>query len=84
VGSTATIPSFFSHKPAWQDNARCQNLPRAMARHAIFSAATVAIYDESIGEPDTGIPMSTDFDALPATWCCRDCGAKPDHIEQII
>lgn len=38
------------------------------------------VYDEALGDPDTGIPPGTRFEAIPADWRCPDCGAtKEDY-----
>ena len=36
------------------------------------------IYDEAAGEPSTGMPPGTVFDALPPDWRCPVCGAARD------
>ena len=33
------------------------------------------IYDSSIGDPDNGIPVGTDFLDIPDEWVCPICGA---------
>jgi rubredoxin len=39
------------------------------------------IYDPAEGDPTTGVPPGTPFDALPADWCCPDCGATKADFE---
>lgn len=33
------------------------------------------IYDEAIGDPESGIPPGTRFADLPDSWICPACGA---------
>jgi len=33
------------------------------------------IYDEALGDPDSGIAAGTRWEDVPADWCCPDCGA---------
>jgi len=38
------------------------------------------IYDESVGDPGTGIAPGTRLEDLPDDWICPDCGAgKADY-----
>jgi len=39
------------------------------------------IYDESLGDPDSGIPPGTRFEDLPDDWACPDCGADKNDFE---
>jgi rubredoxin len=39
------------------------------------------IYDPKIGDPDSGIPPGTPFEALPDDWECPDCGVKKENFE---
>lgn len=32
------------------------------------------IYDESAGDPDSGLAPGTRFDDIPDDWMCPDCG----------
>jgi len=41
------------------------------------------IYDESLGDPETGIKPGTRFGDLPATWSCPDCGASKEDFEEL-
>lgn len=41
------------------------------------------IYDESVGDPDTGIPPGTHFEDLPDDWCCPECGVSKDDYDLI-
>ena len=40
-------------------------------------------YHSEIGDPLHGIEAKTDFEELPAEWCCPLCGASKDDFEQI-
>ena len=33
------------------------------------------IYDEALGDPNSGIAAGTRWEDVPADWCCPDCGA---------
>ena len=39
------------------------------------------VYDPAEGDPDTGIPPGTPFEALPADWACPECGATKADFE---
>jgi len=56
------------------------NIPRAifMCRECGY------LFDESIGDPEAGIPAHTDMDALPDGWHCPECGKDKSYLEQII
>jgi rubredoxin---NAD+ reductase len=32
------------------------------------------IYDEAVGDPDSGIAPGTRWDDIPDTWACPECG----------
>jgi rubredoxin len=38
------------------------------------------LYDESLGDPDSGIAPGTRFEDIPDDWSCPECGAmKADY-----
>lgn len=44
------------------------------------------IYDESIGDEDSGIKAGTKFEDIPSSWVCPICGASKtdeDNWEEI-
>lgn len=41
------------------------------------------IYDEKIGDPDSGIAPGTKFEDIPDDWLCPDCGVGKDDFELI-
>src|SRR3546814_721544 len=41
------------------------------------------IYDEELGDPDTGIAPGTRFEDIPDDWVCPECGAGKDAYEKI-
>ena len=41
------------------------------------------VYDEEIGEPDTGTPPGTPFERLPDGWRCPVCQAGKDAFELV-
>jgi rubredoxin len=38
------------------------------------------VYDEALGDPDSGTPRGTAFEELPADWTCPICGASKDEF----
>ena len=41
------------------------------------------IYDETIGDPDGGIPSCNPFDELGPTWVCPGCGLGKEAFEEV-
>ncbi len=41
------------------------------------------IYDESLGDPNSGVPAGTAFESLPDTWVCPVCGVEKSQFEKI-
>jgi rubredoxin len=41
------------------------------------------IYDPAEGDPDSGIPAGTPFEALPDDWVCPVCGVGKDQFEKM-
>jgi rubredoxin len=41
------------------------------------------IYDEDIGDPDSGIEAGTKFADLPDDWVCPMCGAAKEDFSLI-
>ncbi|MCR8922024.1 FAD-dependent oxidoreductase [Dasania sp. GY-MA-18] len=41
------------------------------------------IYDEKVGDPDSGIAPGTKFEDIPDDWLCPDCGVGKDDFELI-
>lgn len=38
------------------------------------------VYDEALGDPDSGIARGTLFEDIPDDWICPECGAsKADY-----
>lgn len=40
------------------------------------------VYDEAIGDPDSGIAPGTKFEDLPDDWVCPVCGVSKDQFEK--
>lgn len=40
------------------------------------------VYDPAAGDPDSGIPKGTPFEALPDDWVCPICGVAKDQFEK--
>lgn len=41
------------------------------------------IYDEKIGDPDSGIAPGTKFEDIPDDWLCPECGVGKDDFELV-
>tara|TARA_R110001599_G_C12248720_1_gene659387 strand:- start:273 stop:503 length:231 start_codon:yes stop_codon:yes gene_type:complete len=41
------------------------------------------IYDEALGDPDSGIAPGTKFEDIPDDWMCPECGAEKSAYELI-
>ena len=41
------------------------------------------IYDEALGDPDTGVPPGTKWEDVPPNWTCPDCGARKEDYELV-
>ena len=41
------------------------------------------VYDEDVGDPDSGIAAGTKFADLPDDWVCPMCGAAKEDFEEI-
>ncbi len=39
------------------------------------------IYDEAVGDPDSGLAPGTKFEAIPEDWMCPDCGVTKEMFE---
>ena len=38
------------------------------------------VYDEAVGDPDSGIAPGTKFEDLPDDWVCPKCGAEKEYF----
>ena len=38
------------------------------------------IYDEQLGDPDSGIAPGTKWEDVPEDWSCPDCGVTKDQF----
>lgn len=41
------------------------------------------IYDEAVGDPDSGIAAGTRWEDVPDDWCCPECKVTKDQFELI-
>ena len=41
------------------------------------------IYDEEIGDPDSGLAAGTKFEDIPDDWECPDCGVGKEDFTLI-
>jgi len=42
------------------------------------------VYDEAIGDPDSGIAPGTRWEDVPKDWVCPDCGVGKDDFELLV
>ncbi|MCK9285784.1 MAG: rubredoxin [Rhodocyclaceae bacterium] len=42
------------------------------------------VYDEKLGDADSGIPPGTPFESLPDDWMCPECGAAKSDYQLIV
>jgi rubredoxin len=42
------------------------------------------IYDEALGDADTGISPGTLWKDIPDTWMCPECGASKADFEEVV
>jgi len=40
------------------------------------------VYDEAVGDPDSGIAAGTKWADIPDTWVCPVCGVGKDQFTQ--
>jgi len=41
------------------------------------------VYDESVGDPDSGLEPGTKFEDIPDDWLCPECGVGKDDFELV-
>lgn len=41
------------------------------------------VYDEALGDPDSGIAPGTRYEDIPDSWICPECGAAKADYELI-
>lgn len=41
------------------------------------------IYDEEVGDPDSGLAPGTRWEDVPDSWLCPDCGAGKEDFEMV-
>ena len=41
------------------------------------------VYDERLGDPETGVAPGTLFNDLPEEWMCPECGATKEDYDLI-
>ncbi len=42
------------------------------------------VYDEALGDPETGIVPGTLWKDIPDGWTCPDCGVSKEDFEEVI
>ncbi|UOO91814.1 rubredoxin [Vitreoscilla stercoraria] len=41
------------------------------------------IYDETVGDPEHGLPAGTLFEDIPEDWECPDCGIDKEFFTRL-
>jgi rubredoxin len=41
------------------------------------------IYNEEMGDPDSGLAPGTRWEEIPASWTCPACGVTKDDFEEL-
>lgn len=41
------------------------------------------IYDEALGDPDSGLAPGTVFDDIPDDWVCPWCGLTKENFKEV-
>ena len=41
------------------------------------------VYDEALGDPDSGIAPGTRWEDVPDDWCCPVCGVGKEDFEMV-
>lgn len=41
------------------------------------------VYDETVGDPDSGIAAGTKWEDIPEDWVCPLCGATKEDFSQV-
>ncbi len=60
------------------DNADPTGILTNVLRSKVACSECGWIYDEAVGDPDSGIAAGTIFATLPAAYVCPECGAEKD------
>ncbi len=68
--------------PAPQAPAAPVHVAEALRRYICHACGY--IYDEAIGDPDSGLPPGTRFDDIPHDWCCPLCGVCKADFEPFV
>ena len=70
--------------PAWVNLVEFDFTPNANA-YALMKKYMCLIcghiYDEALGDPDTGVAPGTQWEDVPPNWTCPDCGARKEDYE---
>ena len=60
----------------------CNLTPTAATRMKKYMCLICGhIYDEAVGDPDTGIAPGTKWEDVPPNWTCPECGARKEDYE---
>ncbi|MDV4177841.1 rubredoxin [Rhizobium brockwellii] len=42
------------------------------------------VYDEALGDPDSGVPPGTRWEDVPDDWVCPECGARKSEFDMVV
>lgn len=42
------------------------------------------VYDEELGDPDSGIDPGTRWEDIPDDWMCPDCGVDKSYFDLMV
>jgi len=78
--------SFYHGSEVWNYSSTTPVIRRiGVAYHMVKWECQVCgwVYDEDVGDPDSGIAPGTKFEDIPDDWVCPMCGASKEDFECI-
>lgn len=48
-----------------------------------YECACSYVYDEKVGDPDSGVAPGTKWEDVPADWCCPICGLSKENFTKL-
>ena len=60
-----------------------ETLKRMAQYRKFLCAACGYIYDEELGDPDSGLPPGTRWEDIPNDWFCPECGVDKSYFDLI-
>jgi rubredoxin len=56
-------------------------IPRGVYNEKYKCVVCDYIYDEALGDPDSGLKPGTKFEDIPEDWSCPECGVTKTFLE---